>query len=308
VHASQSSIWIFFLIMVASTNVMAKKMDLTQHELVGVWDEETTRVDFQAVYDLAFDREGNLYIADYRNNRVGKFGLQGKLVKIFDHVRSPHGIFVDSYNHFYTVNYMGHTVQKYDPKGHKVAEWGKKGRAPGLFWGTVSIVVDRAGAIFVADYHNHRIQKFDPNGQFLQTWGEKGEGPGQFDEPHGIAVDQAGNIYVADRNNGRIQVFTGDGALISILGEEFLEDDRLEPLGVTVDVGGNVYVADMHKHRIVKFSADGKVLSQWGDRGQRPGQFNVPTNIAIRSDGMIFVSEEGNFRIQLFSTDPLRAS
>ncbi len=54
---------------------------------------------------------------------------------------------------------------------------------------------------------------------------------------------------------------------------------------------------------IVKFSKDGKFIKRWGKLGTGPGEFNVPHNIAMDSQGRVFVSDVGNSRIQIFDQD-----
>jgi sugar lactone lactonase YvrE len=74
--------------------------------------------------------------------------------------------------------------------------------------------------------------------------------------------------------------------------------------------GGEVYVADTWNHRIVKFDSEGGLLRHWGGmadtRGavdQRPGLFWGPRELAIGPDGLLYVSDTGNKRIQVFDTD-----
>jgi|TARA_B110001454_G_C12552345_1_gene364131 sugar lactone lactonase YvrE len=44
-------------------------------------------------------------------------------------------------------------------------------------------------------------------------------------------------------------------------------------------------------------------LAVWGSNGSDPGQFKVPTSIAIDSQGNFFVSEVDNSRVQIFSPE-----
>jgi DNA-binding beta-propeller fold protein YncE len=62
-----------------------------------------------------------------------------------------------------------------------------------------------------------------------------------------------------------------------------------------------VYVADSDNNRIQKFSSDGTFITAWGSEGTGNGQFSSPYGIAIDSAGNVYVSEEGNDRIQVFA-------
>ena len=41
-------------------------------------------------------------------------------------------------------------------------------------------------------------------------------------------------------------------------------------------------------------------MKQWGDRGNKPGEFNTPHSIASDAKGNIYVADLGNWRIQVF--------
>ncbi len=56
-------------------------------------------------------------------------------------------------------------------------------------------------------------------------------------------------------------------------------------------------------NRIVKFSPDGGYLLEWGTTGSGPGQFSTPHDLAIDSQGRVFVGDRGNSRIQIFQPD-----
>ncbi len=62
-----------------------------------------------------------------------------------------------------------------------------------------------------------------------------------------------------------------------------------------------MYVADTSNHRIQKFTADGTRLLGWGGFGNSDGQFGFPHDVAVATDGSIYVSDDYNNRIQKFS-------
>jgi tripartite motif-containing protein 71 len=74
------------------------------------------------------------------------------------------------------------------------------------------------------------------------------------------------------------------------------------PTGITVSpANGDLYVADYGNHRVQQFSASGEYLGAWGSEGSGNGQFDGPRGIAFRPNGDIVVSDEGNYRVQLFA-------
>jgi len=160
------------------------------------------------------------------------------------------------------------------------------------------------------------------------VWGQIGTEPGQFNRPRGIAVGPDRNVYVVDSDNARIQVFTTDGVLVTQWGSRCnladpvgcqdpdgsgplaLGDGQFqEPWGIAVDSAGLVYVADTWNHRIQVFQADGSFVRKWGSFGQvaaASGGENVfygPRGVAVDGQGRVFVSDTGNKRIVVSSSD-----
>ena len=88
---------------------------------------------FNRPADVAWDRDGNIYVADGigNNNRIAKF----------------------------------------DKEGRFLAHWGTTGSGPGQFNGVKAVAVDAQGNVYAADVGNHRIQVFDASGAFVREFG-----------------------------------------------------------------------------------------------------------------------------------------
>ena len=84
-----------------------------------------------------------------------------------------------------------------------------------------------------------------------------------------------------------------------------LEGDRktnfYDPGGVAVDKDGNIYVADSGNQRVVKFNSRGEFITNFGRKGQGPGEFLSPWQIAIY-DNELYVYDWGR-NIQKFNLD-----
>lgn len=83
------------------------------------------------------------------------------------------------------------------------------------------------------------------------------------------------------------------------------------PEALAIGPDGNLYVTDFSQ-RVSVISLDGTVLRRWGKPGSGPGEFrftsenpNDPkaTNgkIAVGSNGLVYVSDSGNARVQVFT-------
>lgn len=162
------------------------------------------------------------------------------------------------------------------------------------------------GRVYVTDTLNARVAVFDIPGQRYFRIGD-GES-GTLVMPIGLDVDGAGNVYVVDNRTRYVQVYDGNGKYLRTLGGPTW---FARPSGIAVDAeGARVYVVDTggvtneEFHRVRVFDAKtGKHLFDIGKRGTEPGQFNLPRDITIGKDGMLYVVDGGNFRVQLFKPD-----
>lgn len=161
------------------------------------------------------------------------------------------------------------------------------------------------GTVFVSDTVSRQVFVMDvPRGEFHQIGID---GPGQLRKPLGMATDQDCNLYVADQTAKRIVVYDQHGAYVNAYGGEEMFD-RLSYVEVdpgaerlyAVDTGG--VRSERHHVRVIDLGT-GEVLFDIGKRGVNDGELNLPRDIALGSDGNLYIVDGGNFRIQVFSTE-----
>ncbi len=162
------------------------------------------------------------------------------------------------------------------------------------------------GRVYVSDTGSRTVAVFDIPGQRFFKLGD--EGAGQLIMPMGLDVDGAGNVYVVDNSARLVQVYDGNGKHLRTLadgGQLFVR-----PSGIAVDAKGErIYVVDTggidnDKHRVRVFDAQtGQHLLDFGTRGSGPGEFNLPRDVTIGKDGLLYVVDGGNFRVQIFKPD-----
>ena len=159
------------------------------------------------------------------------------------------------------------------------------------------------GKIFVSDSAERFIKVFDvPQGKY-QKIGDQDDA-GQLTRPLGIDVDDAGTLYVADGTTKTVYVYDTAGKYQRKIGgpKQF---DRLSSVTVTPD-GTLLYVVDIggvtsEHHRVRVFDAkSGEHMFDIGKRGNGPGEFNLPRDVAVGKDGQLYVVDGGNFRVQIF--------
>jgi len=113
----------------------------------------------------------------------------------------------------------------------------------------------------------------------------------------GVAIDKTGNIWCYTRTQPAVQVYSPKGELVNSWTTE--PDSKAHQ--IKIDKEGNIWLADTGLHVVRKFKPDGSKLMQIGTAGE-PGKddthLNKPTDMAIASDGDVFISDGyGNARI-----------
>jgi len=256
---------------------------------------------------VATDATGNVYVADYDNDRIQKFTSDGAFITKWGSEGSGNGQFdtpndvaTDAAGNVYVVDISNNRIQKFTSSGAFITKWGSQGSGNGQFSQPLGVATDAAGNVYVTDGANRRVQKFNSGGGFITKWGSYGSGDNQFIGASGVATDAAGNVYVVDQWNGLVQKFTSSGAFITKWG------GVSGPFGVATDAAGNVYVAATFGRQVQKFTSSGALITRWGSQGSGDGQcLGGPVDVATDAAGNIYASDGYNNRIQKFSPFPV---
>ncbi|XP_065919862.1 tripartite motif-containing protein 2-like [Dysidea avara] len=156
----------------------------------------------------------------------------------------------------------------------------------------------------VADYGYHCVYVFNEQDKLVRKFGGHGNiVAGMFDEPHGLSFDNDNFLYVVDSNNHRVQKCDLDGYSILQFGsKELSKDKKYGPVGITVH-HNKVYIADCGNHRISVYQTDGTYCFSFGSRGNGPGQFQFPWDVAVTPDNTLLVADSGGHCVQSFQLD-----
>jgi tripartite motif-containing protein 71 len=75
---------------------------------------------------------------------------------------------------------------------------------------------------------------------------------------------------------------------------------------IEVDYGGRVWVGDEENGRVQQFTEAGEYVNKFGSKGTGSGQFSFgwPMGIASNDEGVIWVADTGNNRVQRWSYGP----
>jgi sugar lactone lactonase YvrE len=251
---------------------------------------------FNRPYGFTIDAAGNIYVADSYNHRVRKFAA-------------------------------GSTSSSY---GTIVAGGNGQGSGATQLNTPTDVAFDAAGNMFVADFANHRIQKF-PAGSTSATSGVTaaggngvgGSGPTNLNLPIGVYIDAAGSLYVADQHNCRIQKFPAGstsstpGVTVAGLGNgvgNSASNALLYPNDMMIDAAGYLYVCDYHNNRVQRYppnstsGTNGVTVAGSGGYGGGTYQFRFNTRFYMDALGNMFISDEGNNRVQKYAVNTSASS
>ena len=161
------------------------------------------------------------------------------------------------------------------------------------------------GRVYISDTVRRQVAVFDFNNRSYSVIGQKE--PGILRKPLGLDSDKDCNLYVADITQNSVMVYDSKGQFIQAIGssEWFhrLSHVAVNPQGTriyAVDTGG----VQTEEHRVRVFDTQsGEHLHDIGTRGREQGEFNLPKDIDIGSDGKVYVVDSGNFRVQVFDQD-----
>ena len=171
---------------------------------------------------------------------------------------------------------------------------------------------------------------FDQAGNLVRSWGGPGQGYEWPDSNHGIHVDYKGNVWIGGNGAKDAQVlkFTKDGKFLLQVGRHGKSGGSNDPENfgrvakIWVDPKTNeAYIADGYGNkRVAVLDADtGKMKRYWGAYGNKPEdkdlgkydpkappaqQFRNPVHCVERtSDGLLYVCDRANDRVQVFKPD-----
>jgi len=165
-------------------------------------------------------------------------------------------------------------------------------------------VAARGGRLYVSDTLARAVHVFDIPRRRYFTFGHREEVA--LGKPLGMALDRRGRLYVADASRGAVLEFDPLGLLLRRIGAG---GELQRPLAVAAAADGErLYVVDnggvdSARHGVVVFGADGAPLARWIARGDGPGEFNLPVDIARGPDGNLYLLDAGNFRVQVLAPD-----
>lgn len=197
---------------------------------VGTADGHVSVAQFSGTAGIAFDSQGNLFVAD--NNKIRKIDTSGMVSTL---------------------------------AGSDIAGYADGPGTLAKFNNPLGIAVDSNNIIYVADNVNNKVRMVTPDGIVSTLAGstigyEDGTGNlAKFYYPCGVAIDVNNNVYVADTLNNKIRIIDTVGNVTTLAGSTlgYADGSVTEakfhyPQGLLVNPNGNIYVADTNNYKIRK--------------------------------------------------------
>jgi DNA-binding beta-propeller fold protein YncE len=179
------------------------------------------------------------------------------------------------------------------------------------------------------------VMEFDAQGNYVQGWGGPGDGYEWPRDEHTIFVDYKNNVWISSAGGPRLREgtenfilkFTKSGKFLLQIGRRGQSKGSLDTLNFNnaADIyvypkTNEVFVADGYiNRRVIVLDADtGAFKRMWGaygnkpddsapktrqDEGPGPQQFNTVHGIRVSDDGVVYVADRLNNRVQIFSLD-----
>gem|GEM_PF-966493 len=181
--------------------------------------------------------------------------------------------------------------------------WGKRGVRNGEIVRPRAAVIDRNDRLYIVDY-TARIQAYDLDGKYLDaTWTTPDYRNGR---PSGLGIALDGSLIVCDSHYHCLRFYSPDGTELRKVGGDpgngpgqfgYISD-------VVQDDDGNLFVSEFGENdRITKLDANGKFIKSWGKAGTAEGEFSRARALALGPDGLLYVADAINHRIQVFTRD-----
>jgi len=254
---------------------------------------------------VGVDHRGYVYVTCAAADGIKIFLPNGELYHKLEDGGSLSAIAM-SRDGFYVADQDGFCIKKYDHDGKRLFSFGSKGDGRTQFGSISDICVDTGGKVYVADPVRGMIHVFSPQqGKEYAEW-QKMPPPTLVTWVEDINL-QAGKTVWAGRNT-LFAVEEKTGSIIKIKDGQVIGGINVAdctPASIALDKAGTLWVLDREEKRVLRIDDQGEIRSSFGSSGELPGQFSKPSDIAITSMGVIYVSDLGNRWVQAFSSDGL---
>jgi DNA-binding beta-propeller fold protein YncE len=271
-------------------------------QTIGVDGEEDMRL--KSPTDVAVDYMGNIYAIDgssrcvkiYRQNGTYAGKITGP-TKPFSLAVADDGLFVTDMENY--------NITKYGFNGSKYFSFGTLGAGKVQFKEILGIAAGSAGTIYAVDGEKNSVQMIATD----KAVGS--ELPFSVAPPTTVLwekdIRQTVKKICWDKLNGRLYAIDPENKVVRVIrdgkSEKQISLKDRNPIAVAVDPQGMPWIFDREEQQLLKLDQNGNITLKVGESGSREGYFSKPNDIFIGKDGLIYVADTNNDRIQVFNGD-----
>lgn len=258
-------------------------------------------------YGMAFDNDGNMWVADTNNNRIVEY-------------KEP---FTTGEASSIVIGSPSFDKGVYPTTANSLA-------AP------YGVAFDKSGDLWAVDYYDNRILEYRPPfknlmnaslviGQSDFTSNSDGSTQDRTNLPSSITFDNTGNLWVTDSLNNRVlefsKPFSNDESASLVVGQSnftsnlagITNESLNTPYGISFDKSGDLWVTDGNNARVLEYTgpfsngmAASTVLGQTDFVGMHIGTSSnmlaEPYDVKMDRAGNLWVADTDNNRILEFAT------
>jgi DNA-binding beta-propeller fold protein YncE len=181
----------------------------------------------------------------------------------------------------------------------------KQTNLPFALWTPYGLDVDSKNQLYVADGKVGAIFIFNTATKDVEMI--KSGVQARFGLITGLTIDDDDTLFVSDSQLHRVLVFA-PGPKHQLEGS--ISEGMVDPGGLAIDTENRfLYVADAGLDQVLVYDADKhNLIRKIGTCCKNhtltsPGDFSKPTNVAVDSDGNVYVTDTYNNRVEVFDAD-----
>ena len=253
--------------------------------------------------DIAINGLGQIYVLDATDNLVKVYSPNGKYLKHLPKDGKPLA-FSLAQEGVYVADKDTLLVHRYDFNGKLMYSFGSKGEGRGLFKSISGLVAGKDRKVYVGDSKKGLVNIFQAEAgaqlELLPKAASRASVRAQGIIPVSVsklAWNGKDALYGIDaENKSIIQIQNG------VVASE-IKVKELTPVAIAFDHHGELWVLDKNERKVAKLDKAGNILASFGTKGSKKGQLDDPTDMAIASNGNIYIADRGNNWVQIFSGD-----
>jgi sugar lactone lactonase YvrE len=250
---------------------------------------------------VACNDKSLLVIGDTGNNRLLRYSYQDRSLKGGSEIKvqqlsNPIRLQITSRGEIIALDGKKRRILRLNPDGtFKGYVDGEGIPSPSIFVPR-SFKLDPQNNIYILDIFSARVLTFNPEGKYQRQV----PFPKEYGFFSDLSVDSRGTLFLIDSVNAMVFSAAKDANSFSPITKSLREYLDF-PTSLTMDNRGILYVVDENGGGIVILGRDGTYMGRQLSLGWNEGQLYFPSQICLNEKGEVFIADQGNSRVQIFT-------